>query len=127
MSAQVTKASLPSRLKSAVGPRGGLALLVLAQFILTVLQSASVPDDLVEGARWLVELSPFVTSASDGLIAAQIVLVCAFVALGDGRVYVRLIRGALLLLWVELAKMIGTTSWTPAETHRFLKSSWRRI
>ena len=108
MSDPTTSAGWPSRLKSALGPRGGLVVLVIAQFILTVLQSGSVPNDLMEGAPWLVELSPFITSASDGLIAAQVALIAAFISFGDGRVYVRLIRGVLLVLWLELARMVGT-------------------
>ena len=94
---------------SALGPRAGLMALVAVHLTLTFLQSWPLPQQL---DRWFGP-SPYsvwdiLVSASGAILLAQLSLIAAYMALGGGRWWGRIIRGALLLLWLELAHMAGT-------------------
>lgn len=104
-----TPSSWLARVKAGVGPRGGLALLVVAHFVLTVLQSWPLPAQI---DRWIGP-SPFgtwefLTAASEAVLNAQVAMIAVYLVLGGGLWLARMVRGAVLLLWFVLAQLAGT-------------------
>lgn len=109
MSAEDTKTRSLSGWTRQIEPRWGIALLVAVHLGITFLQSWPLPQQL---DHWFGR-SPYgvwdiLVSASGAILLAQLSLIAAYVALGSGRWWGRTIRGALLLLWLELAHMAGT-------------------
>lgn len=90
------------RLTPDVGPRSGLVLLIVAHLVVTYFQSWPLPYRLPYG------LGDMLGAASGAILLAQLSLIAAYVTLGGGRWIGRVVRGALLLLWFELAHMAGT-------------------
>ena len=108
MSGEAANSHPVSRL-AVTGPQGGFILLFLAHLALTVLQSLRVPEILVGLTGPLrPEATDWIIAASEATLLAQVALIAAFVAVGSGRWMIRIIQGAVLLLWFELAQMAGT-------------------
>ena len=93
----------------AIGPRGGLVVLVAAHLVLTFLQAWPLPQQL---DQWFGPSSYGVwnvlVSASAAVQFAQMALVAAYITLGGNRLLPGIVRGLLLLLWMELAHMAGS-------------------
>ncbi|HUE72240.1 MAG TPA: hypothetical protein VMP01_15255 [Pirellulaceae bacterium] len=89
-----------------LGPRGGIVVLVAAHFVLAILQTWSVPMNWQGPSFWWI--GDLLVHALEAIPLAQLTLIAAFITLGSGRWLARIVRGLLLLLWLELAHMIGT-------------------
>ena len=109
MSVDSVKARLQVCL-AALGPRGGLVLLVFAHLVLAFLQAWPLPA-LIEqwtGSPAYWGLPTLLAVASEAVLQAQLALVGAYLMLGSGWLLVRLIRGPGLLLWLLLAYLAGS-------------------
>ena len=111
MSAPTASVGWPTRLKSALGPRGGLAVIVAAHLLLIVGLSHPLGERLLEAAPsawgWAV------ASISHGIEFAQLGLIAAMAVLGGGRWFLRWPRCMLLVVWLVIAQIAG--SWLLAE------------
>ena len=89
-------------LATALGPRGSIAALIVVHFALSILHVWPFPvERLGESWWWLPEM---LIPALDAIPQAQIALIALYVTLGSGRWLTRVVRGALLLLWLELGR-----------------------
>jgi hypothetical protein len=95
-----------ARFAALLGPRGGVVLLVAAQFLLAIVQTWTLPPQWFPASVWGLE--SLLTDAQEAIPQAQLTLIGAYLMLGGGRWVPRIVRGILLLLWLELAHMIGT-------------------
>ena len=87
-------------------PHLGIVALIGAHFALAILQTWFFPRQWIPNGAWWLE--DVLTDAQESIPQAQLVLIAAYMMLGSGRWIGRIIRGMLLLLWLELGHMIGT-------------------
>jgi hypothetical protein len=114
MSTPTASARWPARLKAALRPRGGLALLMAAHMLLVIgLSGLSHPEieDLVNALPSEWEWA--VLSISFGIYFAQLGLVATLAVLGGGRWFLRWPRCLLLVVWMIVAEIAG--SWLLAD------------
>jgi hypothetical protein len=105
------QAGWQTRLKSALGPRGGLAVIVAAHLLLIVGLSHPKLEDLADAlpseGEWAIAF------VCDGFKFAQLGLIAAMAVLGCGRWFLRWPRCAMLVVWLVVAQIAG--SWLLAE------------
>lgn len=93
-----------NRFPTAIAPRGGLALLVVAHVLATFLLACALFQlPLAE-----TFLETVVHGLAGGFSLAQWSLIAMLAALGSGRWYLRLGRCGLLLIWLTLAYIAGS-------------------
>lgn len=106
MSAPTASAGWPSRLKSALGPRGGLAVLVAVHVLLIIGLSHSKLEDVFHRlpSSWQWPFAAFL----HGIHFAQVGLIAAMAVLWTGRWFLRWPRSVMLVVWLVIAQIAGS-------------------
>jgi hypothetical protein len=111
MSTPTASARWPARLKAALGPRGGLVLLVAAHLLLIVALSHPIREQFISAAP--SEWGWAIAAAAYGIDFAQLGLIAAMAVLGCGRWFLRWPRSVMLLVWLVITQIAG--SWLLAD------------
>ena len=106
MTAEAATAGWLSKLKAAIGPRGGVALLVAAHGLLIIAFSHPALEEFALTLPW--QWATAVSTALQSIHFAQVGLIAALALYGSGHWFLRWPRSTMLVVWLAVAQVAGS-------------------